>query len=203
MQAACLAVGLVSAWAPVAEAGTVGFETEVHYTSSFSLTVIHGLLLVSGTGSGGDGSGGVVFSNLTIPAGTGSGGWGSFHRYSDYGNSFAMIGLGSGSGGDGMHLIMSMGHLTHLDGTLFTQLFPGVSEAAIMDSLLTGSPLAENFLRDQYNNIRTPNGDSSVVTAFSGALDIGQISFSVIPGPSAAALGFVPLAALARRGRRR
>lgn len=199
-----MAVGLVSAWGASAEAGVVN-ETEVQFSSHLSVGVSHALLLMGGTGSGGDGTGaggGVVFNNLTIPAGTGSGGWGSFHHASEYGDSFAMLGISLGSGGE-LHLVVSLAHLTHINGTPFTDLFPGMSEQALIESLQFGTPLAEAFLRDQFGNLRTLDGQSTVVTAFSGAHDIGEISFSVVPGPSAAAMGFVPFAAFIRRGRRR
>ncbi|MCE9620513.1 MAG: hypothetical protein K8R92_11495 [Planctomycetes bacterium] len=199
LQAACLAVGLVSAWAPVASADVV---TEVRNNAHLGGDLTHTLLMFSGTGSGAPG---IVLTDLMISPEC-SCSWGVTNPASEFGDSFAMLGLaggtGSGSGGDGYHLVMSFGSLTRLFGNEFSTAFPGFQESAIIDSLLTDTQLAQAFLRAQFGDIGTANGKTSGVVAFSEGVDFGTVNFSVVPVPAPSAFACLPFYLLQRRRRR-
>jgi hypothetical protein len=172
----------------------------IHVDADFGHDLSHAMLMCSGTGSGGPG---ITFTNLSI-RGLGSGNFGSPLDASAFGDSYAMLGLagGTGSGGDGFHLVMSIGHLTHIDGVDFSTAFPGYSEAQIIDSLLLGSSLAEDFLRDRVLNAGVHLGETSRVVGFSAGVDIGEVTVSLVPVPAPSAFAALPLALLRRRRRR-
>jgi len=168
------------------------------------MDVSHVTLLFNGLGSGGSGDT-ALFTNLMIPgSGSGSGFFGSDLSIDAYGSSFVMLGLGSGSGsgGNGIELVVSMGGLTYIGGDLFVERFPGYSEQEIINSLLTGTSVALDFIHDQYSNIQTANGSVSPLVAFSEADTIGSISFSVVIVPAPPVLASLPFLFLCGRRRR-
>lgn len=195
VRSACLAVGLVSAWAPDAEAGTF---TEVRVDADFGADLTHAMLMLGSTGSGGPG---ITLSGLSID-GMGSGYFYSPLELDSFGTSFAMLGLSGGSGSGGHHLVMSTGHLTHFFGSEFSTAFPGVIEQEIIDSLLAGTPLAQSFLAAQFSQTGINYGEISGVVSFSVGVDIGSVSVTVTTVPTPSVLGALPLVFACRRRRR-
>lgn len=197
MKSACLSVGLVSAWAPIAGADVL---TEVRFECSMSAPVTHARVMLGGLGSGSPGGGGVMLSGVSLP-GVGSEFILSSLASSAFGDSFAMVGL-TGDGSGALHAVVSMGGLTYLDFASFEQVFPGFSEALLIDQLLTNNPAADNFLRTNFALLLTQQGQSSPCASFSGATPFGSITISAVSVPAPASCALLSLGVLVARRRR-
>jgi len=195
LQTACLAVALVSAWGPSADAQV---NSEIRWQSNLTSNVSHARLMLGGSGSGGNGGSANIWTEISMP-GIGSGSWGSSLTVEQLGSSFALMGIYNGSGGE--RLMVSIGSLTVIYGQTFEAAFPGFSEPAILDQLRTGSPLATDFLISNFSLISSSLGSGSECAAFSIGEPVGFLTIDVgIPAPSALGLG--TLLVLARRRRR-
>ncbi len=197
LAAACLSIGLVSAWAESADAGVL---TEIHYEGGMLGDVTHARVLLGGLGSGSNGSDGLIFRNLALE-GMGSGFFTSPVSSEFNQDAYAMIGL-SGDGSGFHHLVLTTPGLTILNGMLFEDLFPGVSEAVLIDQLLTDNPAADDFLRTNFAVLRTPDTMPATCYSFSAAQPFGTLTIDIVSVPAPALAGFLPVLLLAHRRRR-
>ena len=197
LKAACLSVGLVSAWAATADAEII---TEVRYETNFLAEVTHARLMLTGLGSGSN----QVFLNILSLPGSGSGYISSELEASLFGDHYAMIGLyGAGSGTYGV-MITTPG-LTILNGLQFEEVFPGVSEQLLVQQLLADSPAVNDFMRSEFATLRTRHEFAATCYSFSEASPFGSMTVEVVtvPAPPAAAAAILPIFYLAHRRRRR
>ena len=111
-----------------------------------------------------------------------------------------MIGVYNGSTGDPPHLLVSHPGLTIIFSE-FSAVFPGWSEAQLLDQLASNNPSALSFLFTNFNLISTPIGSTAGAAAFSVGFPVGSITVSYVPAPGL--LGAAPLAVFAARRRRR
>jgi|GEM_PF-2153885 len=193
LQRACLSVGLVAAWAPVADADAM---TEVRVDLNLTGDTTHlshaRLMVCNQSGAVWDN-----FSAASLP-GIGSGSFTSQQTFDPATTLYAMVGISHGSGGP--NLMVSFAHLTRLDVS-FESIFPGVSEQGLMDMLLTDDPGVDGFLLAHFDTMGQFSGQPSEAYHFSNATPIGSITVTVIPAPGGLALA-VPAAMLAFRRRR-
>ncbi|CAN5872075.1 hypothetical protein BH11PLA1_BH11PLA1_15720 [soil metagenome] len=195
-QSACLAVGLVAAWAPIADADVMTeVRVELNLTSDTSHLSNARLMVCNSSGAIWD-----TFSAASLP-GLGSGSFMSQQTFDPATTQYALVGISHGSGGP--YLMVSFAHLTQLNAS-FESIFPGVSEQGLMDMLLTNDPGVDGFLMSHFSTMGQFSGQTSEAYHFSNATPIGSITVTVtaIPGPGGLALA-LPAALLAFRRRRR
>lgn len=202
LAAACLAVGLASAWAPEAQAAP---QTRIDYqTSLTSLTYMHLMIGVAGVGSGGPGIAPVELTGLSLP-GPGSGFFTSEIDTASFGNSYMMIGISQASHPQASpRLVVSMDGQTFVPTLSFEQRFPGFTEAGLINDLINGGPGPSQFLRAFYPTLHEPLGEESNCFRFDSPDPLGTVSFSVsnIPTPASGLLGLLPAGYLTLRRRR-
>lgn len=202
LKSACLSVGLVSAWSPIAGADVV---TQVHTQNAMLGDVHHARIMLGGMGSGGSGiPGDLMLSNLYLP-GSGSSDFYSTSSLQGIGSGYAMIGL-AGEGSGPYHAVVSAPGLTLIGGFVFEQVFPGYSEQQVIDQLLLSTPASDqfvsNFLRTNFALLLTQQGERASCASFSTGVPFGfiTISASTVPAPTACAL--FPLGLFMARRRR-
>lgn len=194
LKAACLSVGLVSAWAATADAEII---TEVRFQTNFPSEVTHARLMLTGLGSGSN----QVFLNILSLPGSGSGFISSELEAALFGDHYAMVGLyGIGSGAYGV--VITTPGLTILDGHLFEEVFPGVSEQLLVQQLLSDSPFVNDFMRTEFAVLRQRQEFSATCYSFSAAAPFGSMSVEVVSVPAPAAAAILPVFLLAHRRRR-
>jgi len=192
--AACLSVGLASAWAPTQAEGAV--FSEVRIDTNLDSDVSHARLMLCGSGGGWDF---VSLASLTyIDTFT----FQSELEVDPTGTSYAMMGL-MDNGSGGLRLVVSHPGLTILNGSLFESVFPGYSEQVLIDMLLNDNPQADSFLMTYASMLGQRSGSSASATGFSVGEDVGDltVTWTAVPAPSAALL--LPVWAAASRRRRR
>jgi hypothetical protein len=197
MAAACLAVGLVSAWAPESKADIQ--QTRVDYQTNLNSNLTYLIVMFGSLGSGSQGTSPVALTLALLP-GIGSGNFTSDIARSNFGDSFAMMGVSEGSGAQ--HLVISWDHQTFPLQLQFDQLFPGFSESGLIDQLIHGGSGPELFLRTNFAILLAGHGETSNCFSFSTPEDFGTVSFSVTEIPEPAVLGLLPIGFLALRRRR-
>lgn len=199
MRKACLGATIAVAWAgssaPAIADGPEFVSDTVYIRTSFFHSVSHAHFVAFNS---------LTFLDIDIGA-------------MPAGNAFTSVTLGTGSGSSfavDRYAIVGAAHLTHLtrlgimmgfnsgpsvNGQAFESIFPGSSEAQVMDALLTSSPALDQFFS------RMPTSPVSLLTVdapsaydafhFSNATPFGtiQASFSPIPEPVS---GMVCLGAL-------
>jgi len=198
-KAACLSIGLATAWAPIAEADVM---TRVRVENSTPTALSHAFLLM---GSPGSGAPGVMMSNVGFSYGTPD-----FildqRAPSDFGSGYAMIavtGIGSGAPPGGvLGLVVSAPGLTYI-GSFFEQAFPGWSEPQLIDQMMHGGPLPEMFLRTNFAVLMQGLGQTATCTKFSQGEAFGTMHVSIEAVPAPAALAVLPMGLFALRRRRR
>lgn len=193
-KSACLTVGLVSAWAPVAEAE---IQTRVRVTETMPEDVSHSILMIAGTGSGSNDY--LMLHNIGWSVGTPDF---FLDRPMNEVTRFAVLGL-TGVGSGFMHLVVSSPGLTYINGMAFEQAFPGVSEQALIDQLWTGGPGADAFFRGHAEMLLQGANGTANVHKFSTGSAFGLMSIEVTAVPTPGVLAVTPLALLAFRRRRR
>lgn len=204
LAAACLTVGLSSAWAPAAKAD---LPTEVRISSSLAGDVAHAIILLGDVDPAG--VPGVVISDPTLAGGVISGGgWMTIIHYSDlsvddFGAGYAMVGVRELSDGTPSLVVSGGGWLTHIPGASFEEVFPGYSQGELIERVMAGGPEGESFLRDNFSELMTPYGTESAAFAFSQAVEFGGLTIDVVAVPAPGALAIAPLAILAAQRRRR
>lgn len=203
LAAACLGVGLATAWGPSA-LGDV--QTAVWANSRTNGAISHATVISGGLGSGAaGGGGGIVYRGLSVPAGqSGLSNLTILYRSEvatpAFGNSWAMVGISEGSGS--MHLVVSAPGLTYL-GMAFEQAFPGFNEAQLIDSLLAGGSAGETFLRTNFALLLQGHGQEAHCISFSNGTDFGTLTIGVNQVPTPASAVLMAFAGLAARRRRR
>jgi len=203
--AACLAATLTTAWAATpAEAAQADYFLKIDTVPGESLAACSvlwgsGTLTLAGSGSFSIGpsswQGTVAISGDTA----------------DYDMPWMVLGVLADQPG---HVSMCMPGLTAIGGIDFSQVFPpaiyGQDEQSLYNALSSGAstgqmpPSVSSFMiqaRDQYGNGRP--GDESTLWAFSQGLDIGTMTFSLVPVPEPTTLGAAFAAALVIGHRRR
>ena len=198
MRTACLSVALATAWAPAAEGDIL---TRIDGDSSMNHGVDRAVVLMGGRGNS------IAVRAQAIPGEALTGlthlTWLGFSDQptANFGDSFAMIAVGHGSGGGDFLVVTSPG-LTYI-GNFFDVAFPGYSEQVMIDSLLTDGNAAEQFLRTNFALLLQKQGIQAQCTSFSAGADFGTITFTAtsVPAPGAAC-SLAPLGLLALRRRR-
>lgn len=207
LAAACLSVGLASAWTPHAKANV---SVDVTIEADFVGDVTNAIFLLSTPDASSGGSAGFVISDPALLGGTiPREGWLTFIRFDgvaadNLGVGYAMLGLTQRATGE-RSLVVTGDHLTIVLGVSFEEAFPGFSEGELIHELLTGGAGGEAFLRSNFAALITPYGAESTATAFTLGEPFGSMTLSVavVPAPSAAAaVVTVGLIGLARRRRR-
>ena len=207
LAAACLAVGLVSAWTPECQAAPqTRIDYQTNLTGLSSLTYMHVMFGVAGVGSGGPGSSPLELRGGSLP-GFGSGFFTSEIDTASFGDSFAMIGVSLGSanpgGTSGQRLLVSWDHLTYIGDIRFEQTFPGFTEAGLIDELINGGPGPSLFLSTFFPVLRVANGEASSCFTFESPDPLGTTRFSVSSIPAPGLFGLLPVGFVALRRRRR
>lgn len=191
--AACLSVGLASAWAPTQAEGAV--LSEIRIDTNLDADISHARLMLCGSGGGWDFVSGFHLTYLDLYSIQ------SELPVDPTGTSYALMGL-MDDGSGALRLVVSHPGLTILNGNLFESVFPGYSEQVLIDLLLNDSPQADSFLMTYSSMLGQRSGSSSSVTGFSVGEDVGDltVTWTAVPAPGAALL--LPVWAAASRRRR-
>ncbi|MBX3385227.1 MAG: hypothetical protein KF768_01505 [Phycisphaeraceae bacterium] len=203
LAAACLSIGLVNAWAPEAKAG---MPVQVTIESNLLGDVTNAMLLLSNPDAS-SGVPGFLIADPALAGGVVPGcclTWMIFDGVSaaSFGSGYAMLGLTQHTDGT-RSLVVSGNNLTHSHGLSFEQAFPGWTEGALIDELLSGGAGGEAFLRTNFAVLFTPHGAEADAVSFSLGAPFGtlRLDVTVIPSPGVGALVSLGLIGLVRRRR--